>query len=247
MKTVGIYKIQSPTNKIYIGQSVDIRYRVYKYSTLNCKKQRKLYASLVKYGWENHKFEVLHYLPCDVSQDVLNVYEDLYLNQYKKVGIEVLNIREAGRYGKISEETKKRISESLKIKYQTTDLRETISIQTKKGMLKSNASEKISSIHRGRKLSKEHKDKISKAGMGRVCPKSSINILKAHEKLKGRKQSDEEKSKRAKKNNKKIQVDGVVYLSVKEYSILKKLNRTLVWRRLNSEKHPNFKYLKKQP
>lgn len=42
----GIYKIISPTNKIYIGQAIDIIFRINQYEKLNCKNQRKLYNSL---------------------------------------------------------------------------------------------------------------------------------------------------------------------------------------------------------
>ena len=47
---IGIYKITSPNNKVYIGQSVDIEKRLKRYKNLNCKKQSKIYNSLNKYG-----------------------------------------------------------------------------------------------------------------------------------------------------------------------------------------------------
>jgi hypothetical protein len=54
-KIIGIYKITSPSNKIYIGQSNNILYRwKYCYKKLNCKSQRHLYNSLMKYGFDNH-------------------------------------------------------------------------------------------------------------------------------------------------------------------------------------------------
>lgn len=56
---VGIYKITNPKGKIYIGQSIDIERRFKEYKGVYCKNQRKLYYSLKKYGWENHKFEVI--------------------------------------------------------------------------------------------------------------------------------------------------------------------------------------------
>ena len=54
-----IYKITSPTNKIYIGQTWNLKKRVYQYSKIKCKTQPKLYASLKKYGWENHILKVV--------------------------------------------------------------------------------------------------------------------------------------------------------------------------------------------
>ncbi len=56
---VGIYKIISPNNKIYIGQSVNIEKRWIHYRLLDCKKQPKIYRSILKYGFKNHIFEKL--------------------------------------------------------------------------------------------------------------------------------------------------------------------------------------------
>ena len=59
MKVIGIYKITSPSNKIYIGQGIDIYIRWNEYKRLKCKRQPKLYASLKKHGVDNHKFEIV--------------------------------------------------------------------------------------------------------------------------------------------------------------------------------------------
>ena len=59
MKLTGIYKITSPTERVYIGQSVDIEDRWSDYRCLDCKSQTALYNSLLKHGVENHKFEIV--------------------------------------------------------------------------------------------------------------------------------------------------------------------------------------------
>ena len=88
---IGIYKITSPSNKIYIGQSLNIEKRFYDYKKLfNCKGQHYLYRSFLKYGIENHTFEVIHELPLDVEQKILDKYEVLYWQQYKDLGFEML-------------------------------------------------------------------------------------------------------------------------------------------------------------
>ena len=56
---VGIYKITSPTKRVYIGQSVNIEHRKDLYSKKHCKSQFKLYNSILKYGWGSHKFEII--------------------------------------------------------------------------------------------------------------------------------------------------------------------------------------------
>lgn len=63
---IGIYKITSPTKKVYIGQSVNIEKRIIKYRNLHCKSQPKIYNSIKKYGWGNHIFEIL--LECEIHE-----------------------------------------------------------------------------------------------------------------------------------------------------------------------------------
>ena len=45
---IGIYKITNPSNKVYIGQSTNIKERFRKYSKLSNKRQIKLYNSFQK-------------------------------------------------------------------------------------------------------------------------------------------------------------------------------------------------------
>jgi group I intron endonuclease len=56
---IGIYKITSPTNRIYIGQSINIEYRKKWYSRMYAKEQPKLFNSINKYTWDNHIFEII--------------------------------------------------------------------------------------------------------------------------------------------------------------------------------------------
>jgi len=109
---VGIYKITSPINKVYIGQSWTIESRIRSYEKITCEGQRKLFYSLKKYGWESHKFEIVHELPIDISQDILNEYETYYWQQHKDCGYDMLNVREPGSKGKHSLETKQKMRES---------------------------------------------------------------------------------------------------------------------------------------
>jgi len=103
---VGIYKIISPTNKIYIGQSIDINRRFKEYKRLNCKQQPKLYNSLKKYDPKNHKFEIIE--ECLIEQ--LNERE-IYWKQYYNSINEGLNceLYDNG-IGPRSEEVKQKIS-----------------------------------------------------------------------------------------------------------------------------------------
>lgn len=102
---IGIYKITSPSGKVYIGQSWNIYRRIWAYRAGKCSKQIPLYYSITKYGWDNHKFEVIHELPPDVDQSILDNYEILYMQQYVECGITLLNVREGGSKGRPSKES----------------------------------------------------------------------------------------------------------------------------------------------
>lgn len=109
---IGIYKITSPSGRIYIGQSRDINKRKNYYSKLDCKNQIRLYNSLLKYGWINHLFEIIE--ECDFAN--LNVRER-YWQEYYNCIKEGLNCfyTETDILPKVfSEETRKKMSVSGK-------------------------------------------------------------------------------------------------------------------------------------
>lgn len=126
---IGIYKITSPSGRIYIGQSWNIGQREYEYYHIGSKcRQIKIANSIYKYGFDNHKFELIHELPLDVSQEVMNNYEILYWKSYKDLGFNMMNIREPGSRGKHSEETKRKLSEAHKGKIISDETRRKLSI-----------------------------------------------------------------------------------------------------------------------
>ena len=109
VKTCVIYKIVSPSNKVYIGQTRNLRCRFNRYKNLHCKNQSALYQSLLKYGFNNHTFEVLQYLPNDIEQEHLNNLEISYIEAYKECGFALMNIKSGGSNGKLSKETIEKI------------------------------------------------------------------------------------------------------------------------------------------
>lgn len=108
-KICGIYKIISPSNKIYIGQSVNIYRRINHYKNVKCVDQPKLYHSLIKYGWNAHKFEIIH--ECDKSE--LNNLEKFYIKQFNTFNTECgLNLTDGGEGADVTAETRLKISKS---------------------------------------------------------------------------------------------------------------------------------------
>ena len=93
----GIYKITSPSGKVYIGRSYRIKERWRSYKRMDCKDQNKLFASFAKYGTDNHVFEIIHELPNDISKEVIENYEVIYSDFYKDCGTQFLNLAPTGR------------------------------------------------------------------------------------------------------------------------------------------------------
>lgn len=84
---IGIYKITSPSGRVYIGQSIDIERRFYTYRKMYEAKQLILYRSFLKHGVENHIFEIIE--ECEV--DDLNCRERHWQDFYEVVSEKGLN------------------------------------------------------------------------------------------------------------------------------------------------------------
>lgn len=193
----GIYKITSLKERIYVGQSEDIERRKREYSKLdNCDGQIKLYRSLKKYGWENHKFEIIHLC----KEDELNDLEMYYIKLFDSFNTpHGLNLTEGGggmSGYKQSEETKQKKSKSLKgrtwkdlhgiekAKEMKKDLRE-----SKLGKHhKEETLEKMKQSHLGKMLGKDNPrygvevldstiEKLKKANTGKNNPRYGVEVL----------------------------------------------------------------------
>lgn len=158
---VGIYKITTPTSKVYIGQSTDIDFRFSDYRRMRCNRQTKLFNSFKKHGVENHVFETVHELPVDIDTETMVKYEQLYMDLYRDCGVELVNLRDAGSRGKHSEESKQRMREANKGQIPWIQ-GGTHSVETRA---------KLSAILKGKNVGRRHTDeakrKIGAAGIGR--------------------------------------------------------------------------------
>lgn len=76
----GIYKITSPTGRIYIGQSSNLKERKKHYKGLKCKRQPIVYNSLKKYGFDKHDFVVL--VAGKFNKEQLYKLETHYIKKY---------------------------------------------------------------------------------------------------------------------------------------------------------------------
>lgn len=161
-KKLCIYKITSPTGRIYIGLT-SMRYqRFYSYRNLknNIKGQRRLYYSLKKYGWENHKVEIIRdNIP---NRKEACVWERYYIYKYDTYRTEHgLNLTKGGDSAVTwTDEMRKRQSKIMKERMRKNNLMSNSeyyekmvnSIRTKEHRkLKSDIMKKSHTNHRFRK------------------------------------------------------------------------------------------------
>lgn len=170
-----IYKITSPSGKVYIGSTINkVKERWKHYKTLNCKQQRKLYSSLKKYGADNHIFCVV----CETSFENMLSTEYVIGMQYEVLGKNGLNLALPSLFGIgriITDESRKRMSEAQKGKKSfrygkkmTEHDKQKLS-QAKKGIKLSEAhKEKLRAAKIGKKLTQDHKLKLSKANKNKI-------------------------------------------------------------------------------
>jgi len=136
---IGIYKIENPNGNVYIGQTVDYEKRISAYSRNNCKDQRALYNSILKHGFECHKVELIK--ECSINE--LSDYERFYQEMYNSVedGLNCVYVTSSDKTGRVSEETKRRMSEAKKGVVFTDDHKKKLS-EAKKGVKQSEESKR---------------------------------------------------------------------------------------------------------
>lgn len=177
---VGIYKIVSPSGRIYIGQSLDISRRFSDYLLLqNCKKQTRLYSSFLKYGVHNHTFGAIEV--CD--RFILNERERYWQEHFdvlSKKGLNCMYVKTNQSPRMVSEETRRRIGEKSKGRIKSPETRAKVSkantgkkrspefilrmIAISKGRIASEETRQKQRLNNlGKKHSQSTKDKVSKA------------------------------------------------------------------------------------
>lgn len=167
MKLVGIYKIISPSGRVYIGQSWNIRQRWYAYRSYAAKKQPLLQASLKKYGAHAHEYSILMMLPSDVEQRVMDEAECFFIALFRESGVRMLNLMSGGFGGKHSEETKRLIGQKSKGHPPTSTSFKTGQVRIRTEEWKRNISRALT----GKTVSEATKQKLSRLNSGENHPK----------------------------------------------------------------------------
>lgn len=94
-----IYKITSPSGRVYIGKTYNLKGRKRNYNVANCPKQKLLNPSLLKYGFSNHKFEIIEEF--DSNIDFSSGKEIFWIrtymsNKHKYPEVNGLNLTDGG-------------------------------------------------------------------------------------------------------------------------------------------------------
>lgn len=198
MKICGIYKITSPSGNIYIGQTGNFKARLnaYKRASKCSLNDSLINRSLKKYGYGAHSFLLIHELPQDVSGGTLTTYEQIYLDQYKETGHNLLNICLAAgstRGIKASEETKRKLREARKKRIFTKETGMRISLALKGRPKSEETKRKLREVNLGKKASVETKIKMSLTRKGNYGKKLSEETKeKIRQKQMGRSKTAEE-------------------------------------------------------
>lgn len=176
---IGIYKITSPTGRIYIGQSRNIEQRFKEYKLRLGKNQINLHNSFLKHGVDNHTFEVIE--ECDF--ELLNERERYWQDFYKVTSKKGLNCILTGTKTKpyvMTEESRLRRSASQKGIKISEEGKKNISIAMKKRILTKEQLEagtkrlvEANKKRAGRVLSAETKTKIRNFNLGKKHPERS--------------------------------------------------------------------------
>ncbi len=190
---VGVYKITSPSGKIYIGQSWDIKSRWIAHKGIKPRGCPIVNNSILKYGADNHIFDILHELPKDITQDVLDIYEIFYIDHYKGLGFVLMNIQGGGSNSKTAEETKLKLSIANKGKQNSLGTK--MPENTRLAIRKANLGRKMSPLlkeifdkfrtpenarrmgymNRGKVRSKENRERISETLKNRKDNKGELS------------------------------------------------------------------------
>lgn len=154
----GIYKITSPSGKIYVGQSVSIKDRWNAHKERYSKYISKLGSSFKKYGVENHLFEIIE--ECDIL--LLNEREKFWVEELNTFNSpHGLNLRTGGDKYIMSDEIKQKLRVFNLGKKHSDETKKKCSIASKGRIPSAETREKLSISNKGKKRSTECRMNIS--------------------------------------------------------------------------------------
>jgi group I intron endonuclease len=210
-----IYKYTSPSNKVYIGQTIHEHVRYMRHKRIEG--DNKFHRAIKKYGFENFTYEVIFTIDNEDRKRVkekLDFMERYYIRKYDSLnnGYNLTAGGEGGS-GKHTEEFKKMMSDKMKEnnpawnmtdewkqhiadsqrgKKMSDNMKQLTSERMKSNnpMKNPEVAAKMAENKKGKHLSEEHKKKISESQKGKVVTddtkiKMKENATKRHRDSKG--------------------------------------------------------------
>lgn len=112
MKLYCIYKLISPSEKCYVGQTCNISKRFSKYKKESKNRSYAIDSAITKYGWDNFQKEILEE---KISEDKIDNLERFYIAELNTLSPNGYNLESGGNTNKTcSEETKEKLRKSNK-------------------------------------------------------------------------------------------------------------------------------------
>lgn len=208
----------SPSGKIYIGITSQKPER--RWDNGNGYPNNKYFDNAIKkYGWNNFAHEILYEGLDKETAEHLEIYLiAMYQANNQEYGY---NINNGGNHqGKLSKETRKKISESHKGKSLSEEHRKALSMTLKNRDMSEEHCKKISDSLKGRSFSEEHRKNLSIARTGKKASEETRKKLSTIHK--GRTFSEDQRKKisDAQKHKKKVICieTGIIYNSISEAS-----------------------------
>lgn len=183
-----IYKMVSPSGRIYIGKSSNFAKRMNYYKNLGVKSQSQLYRSLMKYGFDSHNAEIIdQFIGSDnhASSKEMFWIRSYMSNKCKWAEMRGLNLTDGGEGTtgyKASEEHRKKLSEIHKKNPTRGRLGKKCSEEQKQKLRDYNKKNPPKGML-GKKMSQETKDKIKETKLrnGTIKPKTRVSKISKEE------------------------------------------------------------------
>lgn len=227
-----VYKITSPSGKVYVGSTIDFAKRISHYKRLDCKDQRKLYMSFFKYGFQSHIIEILE----ECCLELLLERERYYGEVYNCISDNGLNLALPG-YG----EAKAMISKETISKMKVSQSKESNNFYGRKHTVET--VEKMKAAHANK--TPETLLKMRTAQLGKKASDSSKEKMRLSQT--GRRHSSKTRIKmRVNNNNVKMVLctqTGIFYTGTKEAADSLGYNRHTLKNKLNGNKRNNTRFI----
>ena len=240
MKT-GIYKITSPSGRIYIGQARDIekRWKSYRRLDKSIRFQVKLYNSFQKYEVDSHKFEIIE--ECEFEK--LNERERFWQDEFDVLNGGLNSILQS------TEELPRVCSTETKAKLKIIFSGENNAMFGKKGEEHPafgyrHSKEAIIKMSEKSKLHNNRPEELENKRI-RMTGKNNSSYGKSPSKETRQKQRDKLLGKPNFKNRKKVEIDNVQYESLSEASKILKIGFSTIQYRICSKTFDNYKFITK--